>query len=286
MHFFEKLKNTIVRNLFKKRNVWILVFFGILATWGGIRSCSHEDTLRKKLYFIGRDSTWYPEELMGKERKLQAFTNDLLAAITEETKLQFEWLETNSVALIEGLNAGNYDAVLTAMRPNFINQNKYVFSELLFQLGPVLIVGEESSATSLKDMQGKTLAIPKGSNLVFNTIKKGGANAYNIFIINYDNINKALEALEKNQMDGIIMNTIPAYAQLEGFYAGRLKVITPPLTDEGIRLVGLRDEVSEELIADFDKALTELKKNGTYDRLITKWNLINPEIQYMKKQKQ
>lgn len=283
MSFFKKIKNETLPNFFRKRNIGVLIFLSLLITWGLIRSCSHPEHMRKKLYYIGRDSTWYPQQLMGKERNLKAFTNDIMAAIAKETQLHFEWIETGPVALIEGLDNGNYDAIISAIRPNFINRNKYIFSDLFFELGPVLIVKQTSSAKSLKDMQDKTIGIRTGSFLIFNTIKEGGAHAYNFLITSYDNANKALESLDKNQMDGVIMEAIPAYAFTEGFYSDRLKIVTPPLTDEGLRLVALKEQDSQELISDFDKALRKLKDDGTYDKLISKWNLIDPQIQFLKK---
>lgn len=281
MTVFDNVKNILL----KKRSLWILIIIAILAAWLMIRSCSKGHVPRKQLYVIGRDSTWYPEDLMGKERNLQAFTNDLFNAVGQETKLRFAWLEAASSSLVDGLGSDLYDAILSSMQPNFLNQNKYLFSELIFQLGPVLIVRKDSTATSLADMQKKMIGIPNGFNFIFNTIKKSGANAYNMFVIPYANMNKALESLDRNQMDGIIMDVLPAYAYIEGFYSDKLKVVTPPLNDEGLRLVTLKDQESQELINEFNQALETLKKNGTYDKLLSKWNLIDPETQHLKKHK-
>lgn len=280
MNFIEKFRNIISTFLFKKRSIGILIALALLAIWGLVRACSHQETLRKRVYTIGRDSSWYPLQLFGKDRNLQAFTNDLIWAIAQETKLRFEWLATGPGSLLEGLNDGYYDAAISSLRQNFINRDKYVFSDLIFGTGPVLIVQQDSTATSLKDMEDKTVGIRSGSYLIFNTIKESGAHAYNILITTYDNVNKALESLDKNQIDGIIMDAIPAYAYTEGFYAGKLKVVTPPLTDEGLRLVALKSAASDELIKDFDDALRKLIENGTYDQLIDKWNLVDPENRF------
>lgn len=283
MSFVDYFRNFGFPNFFRKRGIGILIIVALLAIWGLLRACSHQELLRKRTYIIGRDSTWYPMQLMGKDRNLQAFSNDLMTAIAQETKLRFQWVETGPGSLLEGLNDGYFDAVISSLRPNFIHRDKYVFSDIIFELGPVLVVRQDSPVTSLKDMQGKTVGIRSGSYLIFNNVKESGAHAYNILITTYDNVNKALESLDRNQIDGIIVEAVPAYAYIEGFYAGRLKIVTAPLTDEGLRLVGLRDPASDELISDFDDALRKLIDDGTYDQLINKWNLINPETRFKTK---
>lgn len=273
-----------LKKISKKGFIGILILLALISTWVLFRSCSKEGMGRKKVYFIGRDSSWYPNQLLGKERNLQAFMNDLFAAIGQEMHLHLEWLETNPIALIEGLDMGSYDVILSSLQPTFATQHKYLFSNLIFELGPVLVVPQKSSAKSLEDMKGKTVGVWKGSIFTFNTIKKSGAHFYDIFIVPYDNINKALEALERNQMDGLIMDAIPAYSHSEGYYYNKLKVISAPLNDEGLRLIGLKNSHTAEFLEEFNNALLEVQKNGIYTQLIAKWKLVDPEVQYLNKQ--
>lgn len=282
MRFLNKLRNVQFNRLLTKRNIALLVIITLLLTWGLVRSCAREEFARKRFYTIGRDNTWYPFHLKGKEKNLIAFTNDLRAAIAQESKLNWEWVESSPSTLVEGLNDENYDAIISTMQPNFINRERYLFSELFLELGLVLVVHQNSSATSLKDMRGKTIGISMSSYPIFNAIRVGGAHAYNIKLLTYDNINEALDFLENGKLDGVITHTIPAYTWVRGFNKENLKVATAPITDEGLRLVALQNKESEILIADFNRALKTLKENGVYAQLIAKWNLIDPSAQFIK----
>jgi polar amino acid transport system substrate-binding protein len=281
MEIVKNLKSAFFNSsTLKKKSVWILVIFCLLLLWGIIRSCSRKGALESYIYHIARDSTGYPLHLEGKERNLLAFTNDLMTAIAKETGIRFIWIETGFDHLLEGLDDGSYDGIISSMRPTGINQDIYAFSDLFFELGPVLIVPEDSKVTSLKDMKDKTLGIRTSTSFIFNAIKDKVPIHYRL--ITYNNINQALEALVHNQIDGLILEAILAYTYTEGFYAGRLKVVTPPLTDEGLRLITKRDPQSELLITSFNEGLEELRNNGIYDELIKKWDLINPENQYLR----
>lgn len=282
MRLLNKLKNIRFKRLFKKRNLVLIIIILLLLAWGLLRGCSQNEAERKRFYLIGRDSTWYPLNLRGKERNLIAFTNDLMEAIAKETKLHFEWVETSPSTLLEGLNIENYDAIISTMRPDFINRTQYFFSNLFFELGLVLIVRQDAPVTSLKDLQGKTIAISRNSYSIFNSIREEGVQTYNIQLITYDNINHALDLLKTGRLDGIVAHTLTAYALTKSFDKESFKVATPPLTDEGLRLITLQNETSEALIIDFNQALKKIKENGEYAQLIAKWDLIDPSVQFIK----
>ena len=92
-------------------------------------------------------------------------------------------------------------------------------------------------------------------------------------IIPYDTVSTALEKLNANVIDAVIMDVLRAYVFTEGFYAGRLKVATSPLTDKGLRLLGRDQPSSLLLISQFNEGLQELMESGRYHELIKKWGL-------------
>jgi polar amino acid transport system substrate-binding protein len=267
----------------KKQWKWLAVAAVIILAWLVLRACSSSDANRKHLYTICRSSTWDSLQLMGKERNLQAFINELMDSVSHESGLRFAWLETNTSTLFERLNSGVCDAVISTLKPNVVNREQYLFSKPFFELGPVLIVRQDSTASSLRDMEGKTVGISSGASLVFDVTRQGVANIYNITINSFDNMNRALEALSRDKIDGVIIDTLRAYHYVDGFYAGKLKIITAPLTEDGLRLIALKNPPSEALIMSFDETLEKLKTDGEYSALLSRWNLINPEVQYIKK---
>ncbi|MBA3816296.1 MAG: amino acid ABC transporter substrate-binding protein [Parachlamydiaceae bacterium] len=279
MRLLKKLKIMHFKRWLTKRNIGIIVIITLLLAWGLLRACGHEKVTRKQFYYIGRDRTWYPFQLMSKERNLIGFTDDLMAAIGKETKLNWEWIETSSSTILDGLYQESYDAIISTVRPTFSNR-EYLFSDLFFELGIVLVVPQNSSVLSLKDLEGKSIGISKSSYSVFNDLREGGARAYDIQLMTYDNMTQALELMKKGQLNGIITHSVPAYSLTNGFNRKNLKVVTAPFTDEGLRLVALKNKDSEALIKDFNQALKKFKDNGVYAELIDKWDLIDPSIEF------
>jgi polar amino acid transport system substrate-binding protein len=254
----------------------ILAFLSLLLL---VRGCAVKHMGHKGPFLIGRESE-LQIELLGREKSLVAFTNDLMAEIAHDNNLHFQWVETNPNYLISGLDNGRYDFILTSIRPNVVNEEKYDFSLPLFDLGPVLIVRAASQFTSLKELKSLPIGILYGMSTNFNAVREPGMNVYDLSFIYYNNINKALEDLQNDQIDGVIMTSIPAYAITEGLFAGKLKVVTPPLNDEGLRLVALKSSSLSDVIDTVNQSVNLMRQDGTYDKLIRKWHLIDPQTQY------
>lgn len=267
---------------FKSFSQWSLLLLLIIAIIWGARSCSSEQIHRKEIYTIGRASSWYPIQLYGRERKLVAFSNDLLAAIAQEHRVRFEWIEANPQTLMEGLELENYDFVIANVRPNIINEDHYDFSELVYELGPVLIVRYDSKFKSLEEMNSKSVGITSGFSTIFNAIRTAGAATFDPFIVTFDSANRALDALVSDQVDGVIMPAMAAYTATQGLYAGKLKVVTPPLNDEGLRVIALKDSHLDVILDEIDASVNRMRTDGTYEALISKWDLIDPETNFWK----
>lgn len=223
-------------------------------------------------YIVARDNTWYPIDLRGRERNMVGFANDLIQEIGSIEGFRVQVFDVGRNGLIDGLNTGRFDAILSTMEPNIVNRKRYAFSQPFYLIGPVLVVPENSSITSLSDLKGKILGIESSALPSFRI-----PEAPDVVVIPYDTISKALERLDNNTIDAVFMDVLRAYVFTEGFYRGRLKVATLPLTDRGLRLVALNDLNSLLLISQFDDGLQKLKDSGRYGELIEQWGLIATE---------
>jgi len=261
----------------EKNKIYISVAVGfvfvIAILWLVIRGCSAGPDIRKRTFQIGRDSTWYPMDLRGKEKAMVGFTNDLIAAIGKQQDFRSIVFEVGPNALLDGLNIGNYDAILSSMPPNTINRKRYGFSDPFYLVGPVLLVSEDSDIDSMEDMSGRILGIESGSLQIFNITEPP-----DIVIIPYDSGATALEALDEGVIDGVLLDALRAHVWAEGFYAGRLKVATSPLTNRGLRLVTRNQPEFLTWISQFDEGLQAIKESGLYDQLLIKWDLIDTEL--------
>ena len=249
----------------------VLALLMLIILWGGVRSCSQNPKWdRSKTFVIARDPSWYPLNLMGKEKNVLAFTNDLLLSIAKERGVRLELISVTANSLFEGLEFNQYNGIISSILPNPMNNQIYNFSDPFFFTGPVLIVPIDSKITSFEQMSDKVVGIPENPNITFNIGK------YKTFYKPFSSITEAFHALYLDQVDGILLPAMQAYAYIDTFHKGAFRVITTPLSDQGLRLVTKQTEQSQYVIEEFNAGLQKMFKDGTYSVLCKKWGLIDP----------
>ena len=239
----------------------ILSFFILLLS---LFSCGSSSNGGRK---VGVDANWYPLNFDNRTNNVTAFSTELLGQIGKVEKIPFVKVSVNWDNLMDGLKSDEYEAILTSMPPYIFNEKLFDFSNIYLPLGPVLVVPTGSMITGLNDLNGKEIAVISGST---STLILEGSTG--VLIRAYDSIPKALNDVVEGIVDGAMIDILSAVAYCNDLYQGKLKVATQPLNDEGLRLV-TKHGAAPDLISGFNEGLAKLKRNGTYDALLKKWNL-------------
>lgn len=218
-------------------------------------------------YRIALDTNWYPLNFQEKNAYVLGFTDDLLFEISRISGLQFEKITTNWDMLLPGLQKEKYDAVLSSLPPYNFNKAQYDFSEGFLSVGPVLVTNPQAKFASLAEMKQKIIGILSGSRDIMLVQRYP-----DVLIRMFDSNPEMLAELERNGVDGAIIEVIPAVGYLNDVFYQKLKMATPPLNDQALRLVTVTGK-NTTLQRSFNKALAKLKKNKTYQKLLVKWNL-------------
>ena len=227
-------------------------------------------TMKKKEQRVGVDPSWYPLDLPQRYPNITAFSTDILKGIGKIEHIPFIKVTMSWDNLMSGLKKGEYEAILSSMPPYIFNEKIFDFSQVYLPLGPVLVVPANSPITSIKGLDGKRIAtLPDTEGALILETQP------NILIIPYDSIPNALADIVNETIDGALIDILTASAYCEDIYHGQLKVATPPLNDAGLRLITLHNQ-DPTLITSFNKGLTQLKRSGEYDKLLSKWGLLSP----------
>lgn len=271
MGFLEKFGRFFKEKIWAK-GVIRLLFFGLIIFLGysGIKSCFSKHEGINKVYRIARDPSWPGIILRGKESNLLGFVDSLIDTITRNQHIRIESINVPARSFLEGLQDENFDAVVTQLSPDLNIRDKYLFSDPFYSLGVILVVDAQSPAKSIEDLSGKTIGFLRGTSLLMQ-----GRVPSKISLVPYESMTIAIDELMRDRIDGVVMDLFSAYAMQDGFYKGKIKVLPPPLTDEALRLVSTHENHSEYLIENFNKGLTELKADGTYQEMLKRFDLIN-----------
>lgn len=262
------LKNSFLRH----KRPWILgigvVIFLLLMVL--MKSCGKE-VPSTTVFTIGEDPQWGEVDVMGKQRELAAFNKSVLSELGKEQQVQFKVAIIPHINLVDSLEDGDVMGIISDLELNDYNEHYYLFSDPLILWGPVLIV-PSSRAVSWEEKSHRIIGVEKSyaNDLDFN-------DQPSLEMRLYTDILKGLSDLNNGTIDAAVFSAFPAATYVKSLYAKELKIVSTPLTDDGLRLVTLKNAKGEELIRVFNKGLEQLKASGTYDALLKKWGLIDPE---------
>jgi len=238
----------------------LFVFCSLFFLWG----CGSNPSTT---YEIAIDPTWYPLNFKERQSNLFGFTTDLLTYISQEEDIQISVLNTNWDSLLDGLNNKKYPAILSSLYPYNFNQDLYSFTEPFLEIGPVIVAPIDDSDLSLKKLSGKSVGAldssPEGLILEKDPT---------ILIRTYDTIPDALNDLVSEHIQAALLPVLEVTAYVDHLYFRKLKIASKPLNEKGLRLVTLKDQ-EPELREKFDKVLKKMKSDGSYEKLLSKWNL-------------
>lgn len=218
-------------------------------------------------WIIGRDPNWTSLQLGQLAVNTTAFSTALVQQIAQKEEIPLQILDTDWVQLYDGLEKGFFGGVFSTLPLNLITLSKYDFSEPLLLLGPVLVVRTSSSASSLNDLKGGIVGVNQFDNSVLIV-----QDYPSIIIRLFQNMAMALNDLITGQLDGVLLPNLEAYSLIPNQFSNELKIVTPPLDEEGIRIATLKGQ-HKELIDSFNKGLSEAKQSGTFINLKKQFNL-------------
>lgn len=216
---------------------------------------------------VGLDDSYPPMEYRDDDNKLVGFDIDLAEAIGEKLGVEVEYVTTEFSGILLALQSSKFDMILSAMSITDERKESIGFTEPYVQGGPILVTKKDSGIEKAEDLEGKVLGCQMGST---------GQNAaeenlsFTKELKKYSKITEAIMDLKNGRVDAVIMD-----AQVGGYYLTKdtdndmFKVLDEMVNEEPMG-IGLRQE-DKELTESINKAISELKEDGTLSELSQKW---------------
>lgn len=195
------------------------------------------------------------------------FDMDLIRELGARMGMEVEIINTAWDGIIPGLLAGHYDVIISAMTITDERAQAVDFSDPYFATGQVIVVrADDDSIREPADLAGKVVAVQIGTTGQFAAERIEGVAG----IDHYPFTPEAFLALKSGRADAAVVDELVAIEE-EQANPGQLKVAGTPFTIEyyGIALRKGR----EDLLRAINRALAQVKADGTYDALYDKWIL-------------
>ncbi|BBL81038.1 basic amino acid ABC transporter substrate-binding protein [Rubrobacter xylanophilus] len=200
------------------------------------------------------------------------FDIDLMREIGRRAGFTPEFQNVTFDGIIPGLGSNLYDAAISAITITEERRQQVDFSEPYFNADQSLLVRSDSEIRSVDDLGQATVGVQIGTT---------GANKANQFqqqgriaeVRTFDTIEDAFTALENGQVDAVI-NDLPVSQDKANTSDGRLEVVQVIPTGEQY---GIAFPKGSNLVGPVNRALREMKSDGTYAEIYEKWIGRKPE---------
>lgn len=198
---------------------------------------------------------------------VEGFDIDISKAIAKHIlgdENAIELKEVTSKTRIPMLNNGEIDMVVATMTITEERKKEVDFSDVYFQAGQSLLVKKGSPITGLESVTKDTKILgSKGATSIKNIKEK----VPGVTVLEFDNYQDAFAALKAGQGDALTTDDAILYgmaAQDDGY-----EVVGEPFTDEPYGIAVQKGNT--DVVQAINDTLAELKANGEYDAIYTKW---------------
>lgn len=235
-----------------------LIFIFLLSSCGS--------PIPKQTVRVGIDPTWAPLDFGMQTAYVNGFIEELLLEISKISNLQFERVTANSNLIYEEMQKGQYLVSISSKDRYDFNLAIYDFSQDIIKLGPVLILPTREKMKNLGEMKGKIVGAIDGDPAALSLQPYPNVIPRAV----YKSVPELLSAVVLGEIDGAILDMIPAVQYVNDLFQGQLKIATKPLTSAGLRFIAMKPN---KIIDQLDRELKQLEKKKILQKLLTKWGL-------------
>lgn len=214
---------------------------------------------------IATESSFKPFSYLDTQGNLVGFEIDLAHALCDQIKAQCEITSQDWDALIPGLNADKFDAIMAGMSATQERAKVVAFSEPYFN-NTLVLVAKKDSPLGINDVNGKTVAVQQAT-LSADYLSQHYPEA---IVKNYDKQDNAYLDLKAGRVDFMLSDIVPMLDWLKTENGAEFEVKGEPIDIDDKVAIALRKD-DAELKAKFDGAIQTLKQNGEYDKMVAKY---------------
>ncbi|HWI65784.1 MAG TPA: ABC transporter substrate-binding protein [Symbiobacteriaceae bacterium] len=216
---------------------------------------------------IGMDTTYPPMEFI-EGSKTVGFDVDLAGALAQKLGVKAEPTTVDWNGIITGLLSKRYDVIMSSMNITDERKQQVNFIEYA-RMSQVFVTKKGLEVKSEKDLAGKTVLVQDGTTS-HDYVKEAKEQRVKDIknIISYPSSSEAFQALKNGKGEVIVIDE-PVGLYYVNKDAATFVITGRAIDPEPIGIAIRKDD--KELAAALEKALADLKADGSYKKISVQW---------------
>lgn len=213
---------------------------------------------------IGTEGTYAPYTFHDNSGKLTGFDVEIAEEVAKRLGVKAEFVETKWDGMFAGLDANRFDMIVNEVGVKPDRQEKYDFSDTYIVSKAVLIVNSDNeSIKKFSDLKGKKSAQSLTSNLA----KIAEANGAVLEPV--EGFNQGIDLLTSKRVDAVVNDSL-SFLDLKKQKPDLAIKVVDEQKDAQPNAIMFR-KGNKELVDAVNKALADMKSDGTYLKISEKW---------------
>ncbi|MDR0362794.1 MAG: basic amino acid ABC transporter substrate-binding protein [Planctomycetota bacterium] len=215
---------------------------------------------------VGTNAEFMPFEYTDDDNNIIGYDIDVINAVGRAGGFDVRIHNQSFDTLVEGLETGKLDAVISGMTITEARREKIDFSEPYYNAAQVLVVQEKTPGyEKIGDIEGKVVGVQLGTTGAGMAEEVMGEN--NPDLKQFRKYNEVFSELRIGRIDAIVVDLPVARAYVDKIPG--IRISSPPMSEEEYGIAVRKGNA--ELLAKVNAGLKAIHESGEYDEITAKW---------------
>lgn len=217
---------------------------------------------------VGTNAEFPPFEYVDDNGEFDGFDIALMQAVCDKIGVKMEVNNMEFKSLLGAMQLNSIDVIAAGMTVTEERQKSVDFTDSYYEAKQVIIVKNDSNVTSFADLDGKSIGVQEGTTGdLFVTPEEDGALVKDADVKRFKKGVDAVMDLKNGGVDAVVIDKNPATEFVSG--NDDLKIVEDDTATENYAFAIAKGNT--ELADAINKAVEELKADGTYDSLVKEY---------------
>ncbi|HFI0093325.1 TPA: ABC transporter substrate-binding protein/permease [Streptococcus suis] len=213
------------------------------------------------------DNAYAPFEFKDSDQVYKGLDVDIINEVAKRSGWKMNQSFPGFDAAVNAVQSGSADALMAGTTITEARKQVFTFSDPYFDTKIIVATTKANKISSYEDLKGKTVGVKNGTTS--QTFLEENKNKYGFSIKTFDTGDLMYNSLATGSVNAVMDDeAVIQYAIQQGQDLS-LDIPGEPIGSFGFSVK--KDSKYEYLVDDFNKALAEMKEDGTYETIMNKW---------------
>ena len=213
------------------------------------------------------DNAYAPFEFKDSDQVYKGLDVDIINEVAKRSGWKMNQSFPGFDAAVNAVQSGSADALMAGTTITEARKQVFTFSDPYFDTKIIVATTKANKISSYEDLKGKTVGLKNGT--AAQTFLEENKNKYGFSIKTFDTGDLMYNSLATGSVNAVMDDeAVIQYAIQQGQDLS-LDIPGEPIGSFGFSVK--KGSKYEYLVDDFNKALAEMKEDGTYETIMNKW---------------